>query len=199
MRGAWNWIGRAADFATVGGLAVALVLAAIIGAESEFRRVSPIWTWIAVVGVALLVFGSIRHLLRWRQTRVHKPTDEPLFRHKRLRLADLVGPDSILRDQVFEDCDIYGPAILASIGQGVGGFDSCTWEAPTAESILFEVPDGRVGVGMMGVVNCVFKRCRFYKIGLMGPPAQIAAWRAAVPTPSSPGDSSALSTANSPQ
>lgn len=85
--------------------------------------------------------------------------------HFTFRIADLARDDMTIYDKTFEDCTIFGPAVL--VPQGVGMFVECEFPA-TKEQVVWSV-DGRTSVtGAIAIKGCVFRRCRLIKIGLVG-------------------------------
>lgn len=64
----------------------------------------------------------------------------------------------------FEDCDIYGPAILAI--QGIGHVVGCRIHAPF--DAAFITVDQPMLCGPIITLDCTFKDCRFYQIGFIG-------------------------------
>ena len=83
-----------------------------------------------------------------------------------VRIADLADDStSIISHRRFADVEIRGPAVLALlngvslVGCGFGG---------TFESILIIVPDGSTKVGVIGLEQVSFLRCRFRNVALIG-------------------------------
>ncbi|MBI3750365.1 MAG: hypothetical protein HY263_01755 [Chloroflexi bacterium] len=86
------------------------------------------------------------------------------FKGLHFRITDLAVREPILRDKVFEDCAIFGPAVLVlseHVALGV------TVMAERPSDMLFTLEPGRKVMGPIIVENCVFRRCRFVNIGLM--------------------------------
>jgi hypothetical protein len=116
-------------------------------------------------GIAQEVFQELaRHPARPRDT--GKP---PKHVFEELRITELVTQVPVIASQVFEQCTIQGPAILAPQGRtaitncSIGGqVDEILWSAPQSQT-------GQV-VGAIAVVDCTFDRCRFEGIGFTGPP-----------------------------
>jgi len=97
--------------------------------------------------------------------------EERYITHRSFRIVDLVGEDDLIMGRTFEDCTIYGPAVLAPL-QGVS-FEHDTFEGDP-KALFWEIPEGRVHVlGAIGLVNCTFHRCKFRGIGFAGTPALI--------------------------
>jgi hypothetical protein len=77
------------------------------------------------------------------------------------------GP-SLIQSVNFEDCDVYGPAVLV-LTQDVT-LDSCTFEAPP-DVLFIEGQEGRPYVGVIGLQNVRFYGCRLHNIAFLGPRA----------------------------
>lgn len=166
METAWKWVGRIADVIGIGGVGIALIAGAVIGAELEVRRASAVWIWAGALGAILVVGAAIRWLVRWWRNHFDELGGERFAVRKRVRLADLVGHDSIIRDLTFEDCEIHGPMVVMSTGRGVGFFDdNCTWDGGKA-AVFITATKPKVG-GAVGLENCIFRRCRLYNVAIM--------------------------------
>lgn len=86
--------------------------------------------------------------------------------HRSLRIVDLVSNDGMIVGRSFEDCTIYGRAVVVPLDGIV--FERNTFEAdPTA--LFWEIPENRDRiVGAIGLKNCAFRRCVFQQIGIAG-------------------------------
>jgi len=94
-----------------------------------------------------------------------------------VRLVDLVGVDSILRDQTFEDALIVGPAVIAPLERVT--MQNCSFSGDE-NSLFIEVQPDRSVIGVIGLIATTFKRCRFENVGIIGPPDAIEAIRSAL-------------------
>lgn len=82
------------------------------------------------------------------------------------RIVDLAPNDDIIRGRTFEDCTIYGPAVLLPLDNVT--LEDNTFEADL-EAFFWELPEERTHVlGAVGLSECVFRRCIFRRIGLAG-------------------------------
>jgi hypothetical protein len=82
-----------------------------------------------------------------------------------IRIADLVREDIVIRNKVFENCYIYGPATIFPIGKGrflENVFD-------TNLDSIFIITNQKNLVGVIGVENCSFINCHFQRIAFIGP------------------------------
>jgi len=80
--------------------------------------------------------------------------------------------DGIIKNRTFDDCDIYGPAVLAP--DGVGIMHKCTFYGE-AESVFIVVAQQMV-LGPIHLLDCNFKNCRFYKVGFIGNQKNVDEW-----------------------
>ena len=85
-----------------------------------------------------------------------------------IRIADLVREDIVIRNKVFEDCHIYGPAIITLKKSGIV-IDNTFYDV-TPDTFFIEVPPkGYIGSGIIIIEDCRFFRCTFHKINFIGP------------------------------
>ena len=118
-----------------------------------------------------------------RTSRANTPLDE-LPERKSLRITDCLDnyESEVISDQIFENCDIYGPAILITL-QDVY-LEECNFMYNTTlDSILWEVDTSRrpLVIGAVGLKNCTFRGCIFRYIGIAGPPDVIQHFRESPP------------------
>jgi hypothetical protein len=105
---------------------------------------------------------------------------EPYLKNLAFRIADLVHEDIVIRNRTFEDCTLYGPAILCSVGTVL--MTRCGFRAENPDDVFWELSEKQATgqanlVGVIGVEDCVFRDCNFVAIGLAGPPETIAQWK----------------------
>lgn len=87
----------------------------------------------------------------------------------------MVAHDGLIRGRTFDDCDIYGPAVIHISGAGVGQLVSCTISGSAQNSL---VVTQALPIGAIVTLDCNFMNCRFYKISFVGTKEQIAHFRA---------------------
>ena len=102
----------------------------------------------------------------------HDYIADTYIRGQLVYLMDLIAPGAqpIISDRTIEDCEIRGPAMIALLGRVTiknGTFDG------DVESLFVEVADKRIIFGAIGLRDCVFRRCRFVAIGIIGTREQI--------------------------
>ncbi|MDO8613729.1 MAG: hypothetical protein Q7R32_13060 [Dehalococcoidia bacterium] len=180
-----KWIRRKVDdLATeiVGGLLLMLLLAGGLVIWSALKSESPpmiVAIAVLAAGGAFLIANQGLAMLRRSKMRSFATPEHlaPAYlRGLTIRIADMVREDLVIRDRTFEECEIFGPAVLIPLGAGV--LQECSFEGDPA-SVFWEIPSGRVAIaGAIGLQDCVFKRCKFRRIGLAGPPEAIEKFRA---------------------
>lgn len=103
--------------------------------------------------------------------------DKPEVVHSRVlkrmtvRLSDLPLENFILRDYLFEQCSMIGPAVLVPL-EGVE-LTGSTFDAPSMDALIWRMADDRQPiVGAIGLVRVAFRDCQFQAVGLGVPDAQ---------------------------
>jgi hypothetical protein len=87
-----------------------------------------------------------------------------------LRIADYARDEGVVRDMEFEDCTVRGPAVLVPLrGVEIG---DCRFDADL-ERLFWTTSPGEPPAGGIGLENCIFRTCRFEKVGLGGTPESI--------------------------
>ena len=145
---------------------------------------------VSVIGLAafaliLLIFKTTRDILS-KKPKEHKTNTEPstsvvpshtyitdtYIRGRIIYLMDLIAPGAkpIVSNRTIEDCEIRGPAMVILLG-GVT-VDDNTFDG-NIDSLFVEVVENRVIFGAIGLRGCVFRRCRFKEIGVIGTREQI--------------------------
>ncbi len=92
------------------------------------------------------------------------------FHRETVRLPLLAGDDCAIRNAVFKDCEIRGPAVIVPSGSTFtdGHFEG------TNESVIWDLPSDRKELsGAILVEDCRFAGCRFIAVGVAGPPAML--------------------------
>lgn len=91
--------------------------------------------------------------------------------HKRevIRITELVqigpGMKPLLSQHWFDDCEIFGPAVLMPIGSD-NELTGNVFDVRNPDEMLWEVPVNTPKTGIIGLETCVFENCRFHGIGL---------------------------------
>ncbi|MBN2128441.1 MAG: hypothetical protein JW741_03055 [Sedimentisphaerales bacterium] len=99
----------------------------------------------------------------------------PLLKDLSIRLADLTREDFVIRKKTFENCHIYGPAII--LPKGTTTILRATFEKSPDISFL-ETSNKKVW-GAVTLYDCTIIDCALHKISIMGSAEQIARWKAA--------------------
>lgn len=93
-------------------------------------------------------------------------------------LPDLVDRrTSRLRDVVFDDCEIFGPAAVAIL-ENVAIDDSEFFDP--LEAMLIEVPTDSSVVGVIGLINVRIINCRLRNVAFVGTSGSLQAFRQAL-------------------
>ena len=83
-----------------------------------------------------------------------------------LAVHTLNAGKTAIEGKTFTDCVIEGPAVVASLGGTT--FESCVMGAARDANSLLFTPRGPRLVGVIGLKDCPFVRCRFVQIGYTG-------------------------------
>ncbi len=90
-----------------------------------------------------------------------------------VQLADLTRADFVIRNKVFVNCHIYGPAIVLPKGQCV--LDIRLEGSP---DISFIETSSKTAYGATVLQDCKIIGCTLHKISFIGSAKQIAEWKA---------------------
>ena len=96
------------------------------------------------------------------------------YRNQTVRLSDLAVTSDVIEGVTFENCQIIGPAVIVLMGDGElrnSGFDG------EPEAVIWPLGDREQVVGAIALVNCTIVSCRFQRVGLAVPAAQMEAVR----------------------
>ena len=141
----------------------------------------PEWLMGAILGAAVIWLiistASVRGNLieRWPRLRDWFPFLDPtggmarqaelaerFVSGKTLRLLDAAINGTIV-GKTFEDCIIYGPAVIAPCGMTT--FRNPRWHA-TRGDIVYDFGDKSTRTGMLLTEDCTFNNCTFYECGI---------------------------------
>ena len=85
------------------------------------------------------------------------------FNNEKIYIAALARDSMLVKDKVFVDCELIGPAIIHFKKSVI---TNCLFDAKL-ENMLIVVDSPRVITGIVGFEECVFKKCEFSKIGII--------------------------------
>jgi len=133
----------------------------------------------AFAGVALLLNQGLGIARKLREKSAPWASaaqlSQPYISRFSLRLVDLVN-DGQIKGRTFEDCTIYGPAMMYTTGTGI--LTACSFDAPP-DAVFVAVAEGQTMLaGPITLVDCVFRRCDFRRVGIIGPKKIIDHWKA---------------------
>lgn len=103
--------------------------------------------------------------LKKRQFAIPEELLAPTLRGLSFRITDLARDENIIRNKVFEDCNIFGPAVISLVFQN--SLSYCNFQGSSPDSIFIEIQQNQA-TGAILFFNCIFRRCRFSKIGFIG-------------------------------
>ncbi|HEX8471295.1 MAG TPA: hypothetical protein VF633_09300 [Brevundimonas sp.] len=83
-----------------------------------------------------------------------------------MAIHHLNAGDPVIRNKTFTDCVIEGPSLVTPLGST--NFDSCNMGVAANPRSLLYKPMGPIMVGVIGLENCKFIRCRMVQIGFTG-------------------------------
>jgi hypothetical protein len=143
---------------------------------------SPAWLYIFAVAAVLAVSvwgGSIYYSVQ-NAPRILTADEfaEPFIRGKHFRLSDFIAyaGGNVIAGRTFEDCWIYGPAVV--VASGVGILHKNVFDAQSFEEVFWEVPTDHPIRGVINLRDCTFRRCVFVGVAFVGTKEQIAKWKA---------------------
>lgn len=133
--------------------------------------------FLVAIGAVLWILRQIRRLNASRrrpesvlphleEMTKQKYIADSYIRGRIISLLDMLPPGAtpIISNRTIEDCELRGPSIIAAL-HGVTMSD-CGFDGDP-KSVFIEVLEGRI-IGAIGLKDCVFRRCRFIQIGIIG-------------------------------
>jgi len=96
---------------------------------------------------------------------------QSVLRNRDIRLSDLTREDFRIRNKVFLNCHIYGPAIIYPTKQTV--LANLRFVDVTAEGGLIVTTNKQIS-GAVAFEGCTLQGCTFHKISFIGSEARIA-------------------------
>ena len=98
------------------------------------------------------------------------------FNNKRISITELAGDSIVVKNKVFIDCELMGVAVINFKNSVI---TECQLEGKL-EDILIVIDYPRVIKGVFRFENCVFRKCRFSKIGIVTKKVEEQTWRTGV-------------------
>ncbi|MDO8716919.1 MAG: hypothetical protein Q7J73_08985 [Dehalococcoidales bacterium] len=139
--------------------------------KEQEARTTKIRIWSVVAIIALLFISlilSAQQLYKDKQLTFATPDALiPLnLSGLQINVADLARNDLTIKNKTFNNCDLYGPAVIAMLGDYVVVTGN-TFDASI--DTMFTVQDtDRWISGVIAFENVQFINCRFHKIGIIG-------------------------------
>ena len=88
------------------------------------------------------------------------------FSKQHIRICDL-AVDNRIYERLFEDCHIYGPAVVVITGDGI--IIQCCLEGSYDNLFMYLADTQKEVIGPIELADCVFRRCHFHGVGFTGP------------------------------
>ncbi len=180
--------------------AIGLLTGLIVTATLRLAVAPPLRDW-AIVIAWLVVLGGVtaylivRELRRRGQPEVHitgnvgrlitVPGPGPpstrkadlsknYFEGEAIRLVD-VATGCEIKGKTFVDCDLFGPAVVATFGEGILELQmSEPYEVVTLRTRM----DQKALTGVIRLVDCNIRGCRSHAIAYVVPPDMLESWKA---------------------
>jgi len=94
-------------------------------------------------------------------------TAEPssYFQNQKILICELARDELTIRNKIFEDCELIGPAMILLTGSA-GLMAHSSFEGSFEKTVIV-VQEGRFLVGAVAFEDCVFRRCKFLKVGII--------------------------------
>ncbi len=89
----------------------------------------------------------------------------PVLRDMNIRISDLAREEIVIRNRIFENCHIYGPAIIYPMKGTVISYN--TFTEITLDGV-FVVTLNKEVAGAIGLENCTITHCTLHKISFIG-------------------------------
>ena len=102
------------------------------------------------------------------------PADR-VYRDRSVRLGELAALEDVLAGFTFENCEIFGPAVIVLLGETL--LDRCRL-AGDPNAVIWPAYGRAEVVGAIGLLDCVLRNCQFYRVGILVPDEQLAIVRA---------------------
>jgi hypothetical protein len=127
--------------------------------------------------ILISVILTSLQLYKNKQTNFATPDEltQSVLRNRDIRLADLTREDFTIRNKTFDNCHIYGPAIMCARDCIITGI---IFER-SLESSLITTTNKHIS-GAILLDNCVMKDCTLHRVSFIGTQEQISRIKANV-------------------
>jgi len=158
----WDWLNTEAPRFTLAVVLVWLVLAILTAAARRFPKVLE-WLPIPVPTARMSVPEEL--------TKIH-------VQGHTFQIANLMHNGKLI-DRTFEDCDIWGPAVVVLSGSSL--MHDCGIHGTPDSAVIVVTDDQRVVQGVVEAQRCVFRRCQFHDVAFLGTADKVQKFRDTVP------------------
>ncbi len=132
--------------------------------------------WLYVFGlasVALVLTGFFNLYLSLKKP--GRLTDlefsQPYLSDKYIRLADLADAHEVIEGRVFNECWIYGPAVVFL--QRYNTVGECEFDGSTEELLTVVQPNDKIAKGVITIRDSRFMKCHFVYVSFYATPSEI--------------------------
>jgi hypothetical protein len=142
--------------------------------------------WLILPGLAVLAFAVYPFVHLYKSIE-HRPVGltanefaQPYLRGYSFRLVDLASSDHNIRNKTFEDCWIYGPAIMFAHDTDFREdlfIVTTPYREATADDFFIVIPEDTFVSGAIFLDHCSFLRCRFVGVQMIGPSDFVDRWK----------------------
>jgi hypothetical protein len=143
---------------------------------------SPAWLYLfGVASIGLVVFAFASTYIADQ----HKPDlvsladfSQMYISGKHFHIADFADSRGIIESRTFEDCWIYGPAVITvssgdAMSAGLTAFEFAEFTNSRKGDLLIRYDKPLVATGVIVIRGCKFRHCHFLDVAIMGPSAMI--------------------------
>jgi hypothetical protein len=91
------------------------------------------------------------------------------IKDREVRISELTLDSSVVGDRTFENCHIYGPAVVLFRGARTV-IERNHWDGAGGrpQDLMLEVPDNHRPIGSVLFLDCVFRECWFHRATFAG-------------------------------
>lgn len=96
------------------------------------------------------------------------------LRNEKILICELASDKPVVKDKTFEDCELIGPAMIFLTGSTF--MVNSSFEGSFEKTVLI-LREKRWLMGVVAFEDCIFKRCKFLKVGIIASPGQEEKYR----------------------
>jgi 4-amino-4-deoxy-L-arabinose transferase-like glycosyltransferase len=162
------WITIAIPFAIIFGWIGILLMLSVLSKESLWKSfIIP-----SVITILCAASMFIWHLYykESKQLNFAVPAEltSSLIQNKDIHISDLVRDNFMISNKTFENCNLYGPAVITFVNNVWMNDSSFMAAVPDPNNDFFMETSSENLLGVIVFDNCIFRNCKLYKIGIIG-------------------------------